>query len=53
MSSAAVLKGRPIEFLPQISIWEYIETKVKNYISKVAQVSFITWYALHKFIKLI
>jgi hypothetical protein len=41
MSSAAVLKGRPIELLPDISIWEYIETKVKTYSSKVAQVSSI------------
>jgi hypothetical protein len=53
MSSAAVLKGRPIEMLPQISIWEYIETKVKNYTSKVAQVSFITCYDLHRFINYI
>jgi hypothetical protein len=50
MSSAAVLKGRPIEMLPQISIWEYIESKVKNYGSKVAQVSFITCYDLRRLI---
>jgi hypothetical protein len=49
MSSAAVLKGRPIELPPQISIWEYIENKVKNYGSKVAQVNFITCHDLHRF----
>jgi hypothetical protein len=53
MSSAAVLKGRPIVLLPQISIWEYIEAKVKNYSSKIAQVSYITRYALHRLINYI
>jgi hypothetical protein len=47
--SAAVLKGRPIEVLPQVSIWEYIESKVNNFSSKVAQVSSIAFYALYKF----
>jgi len=40
MTSAAILKGRPIEVLPQVTIWEYMENKMKNYGSKVAQVSF-------------
>jgi hypothetical protein len=48
MSSAAVLRGRPIELLPQTSVWEYIEAKVKNYNAKIAQVSYITRYALHR-----
>ena len=51
MTSAAILKGRPIEVLPQVTIWEYIENKMKNYGSKVAQVSFVTYYALYEFIE--
>jgi hypothetical protein len=46
MTSAAILKGCPIEVLPQVTIWEYMENKMKNYGSKVAQVSFATHYAL-------
>jgi len=47
MTSAAVLKGRPIEVLPQVTIWEYMENKMKNYGLKVAQVSFATYYVLY------
>jgi hypothetical protein len=42
MPSAAVLKGRPIETLPQVSVWEYIESKVNNFGTKVSQASLIT-----------
>ena len=45
MTSATILKGRPIEVLPQVTIWEYIENKMKKYGSKVAQVSFVIYYA--------
>jgi hypothetical protein len=49
--SAAVLKGRPTEELPQVSIWEYVESKVKHFGSKIAQVSLIMCYALYRVIQ--
>lgn len=53
MSFAAVLKGRPIELLSHVPIWQYVESKVKNFSSKVAQVSLIKCYVLYKFCNLI
>jgi hypothetical protein len=50
MASAAILKGRPIEVLPQVTIWEYIENKMKNYGSQVAQASFVIYCILYEFI---
>ncbi|XP_069682902.1 luciferin 4-monooxygenase-like [Periplaneta americana] len=38
MSSSGIIKGRPIDVLPQTPIWDYIESKAKNFSSKVAQV---------------